>query len=270
MMLPNLLARPILVACVSIGFSPTFWNTVVQNELRTARRDREQTGKEEGVGQLTRLFGSKYRACYALALAIFTLGLIREALFTQAIDFDTASPDFVPFQLDALHPALCGAAPVALSAAGEASVFAYFGHFGPVLAALFGDASLTKNNAQGSSPVFACDYAAAVAAVLGGIFVAAAYIRLGITGTYLGDYFGILLPARITGFPFSVLEDPMYDGAVMLVVAQAVLARSVVGLVLSLWMWIVYQLAERYENPHTERIYREAAERKKRASPKTH
>jgi len=38
---------------------------------------------------------------------------------------------------------------------------------------------------------------------------------LGITGTYLGDYFGILMDARVTGFPFNVLENPMYIGSTM-------------------------------------------------------
>lgn len=50
-----------------------------------------------------------------------------------------------------------------------------------------------------------------------------AYYRLGITGTYLGDYFGMFRDERITAFPFSVLDNPMYDGSSLLHLAEAVL-----------------------------------------------
>lgn len=33
--------------------------------------------------------------------------------------------------------------------------------------------------------------------------------RLGVVGTYLGDYFGILMEERVTAFPFNVMDDPM-------------------------------------------------------------
>lgn len=41
---------------------------------------------------------------------------------------------------------------------------------------------------------------------IGMIFVVSSSIRLGITGTYCGDYFGILMKERVTGFPFNVAE----------------------------------------------------------------
>lgn len=50
-----------------------------------------------------------------------------------------------------------------------------------------------------------------------------AYYRLGITGTYLGDYFGIFRDERITAFPFNVLNNPMYDGSSMNHLAEALL-----------------------------------------------
>lgn len=50
-----------------------------------------------------------------------------------------------------------------------------------------------------------------------------AYCRLGITGTYLGDYFGIFRDERITAFPFNVLNNPMYDGSSMNHLAEALL-----------------------------------------------
>ena len=57
--------------------------------------------------------------------------------------------------------------------------------------------------------------AAAFLVVLGLVFVLSSMWALGITGTYLGDYFGILMDARVTGFPFNVLENPMYIGSTM-------------------------------------------------------
>lgn len=50
---------------------------------------------------------------------------------------------------------------------------------------------------------------------VGSILVASSMFRLGITGTYLGDYCGILMDARVTGFPFNVLSNPMYDGSTL-------------------------------------------------------
>mmetsp|Transcript_12319 Transcript_12319/g.39012 ORF Transcript_12319/g.39012 Transcript_12319/m.39012 type:complete len:182 (-) Transcript_12319:356-901(-) len=44
---------------------------------------------------------------------------------------------------------------------------------------------------------------------LGTLFVLSSYAALGLTGTYLGDYCGILMDEPVTGFPFSVLEHPM-------------------------------------------------------------
>jgi len=51
--------------------------------------------------------------------------------------------------------------------------------------------------------------------VVGNVLVGSTYLRLGITGTYLGDYFGILMKERVTGFPFSVFENPMYLGSTL-------------------------------------------------------
>lgn len=59
--------------------------------------------------------------------------------------------------------------------------------------------------------------------VMGLTFFIGAYYRLQITGTYLGDYFGILRDERITKFPFSVLDNPMYDGSSIFHFAEAVL-----------------------------------------------
>lgn len=57
--------------------------------------------------------------------------------------------------------------------------------------------------------------AAVILFVVGQIFVVTSMWALGVTGTYLGDYCGILMKTRVTGFPFNVLNDPMYVGSAM-------------------------------------------------------
>ena len=85
---------------------------------------------------------------------------------------------------------------------------------------------------------------------------------LGVTGTYLGDYFGILMDSMVTGFPFNVLSDPMYVGSTLNFVAVALWFARPAGLVLSALVWLTYRVALCFEGPFTARIYREAAEKK--------
>jgi hypothetical protein len=42
----------------------------------------------------------------------------------------------------------------------------------------------------------------------GSVLVLSSYYRLGITGTYLGDYFGIYMNSRITALPLQRLREP--------------------------------------------------------------
>lgn len=56
---------------------------------------------------------------------------------------------------------------------------------------------------------------------LGQLFVLTSTYALGITGTFLGDYFGILMDHRVEGFPFNVLRDPMYVGSTLCFSATA-------------------------------------------------
>jgi len=92
--------------------------------------------------------------------------------------------------------------------------------------------------------------------------VASAYIRLGIIGTYLGDYFGMLLPGKIEGFPFNITSCPMYDGSSINFLAFAVYERSIVGACISLLVFIAYRVACIFEDSFTEQIYAEAAPKK--------
>ncbi|XP_070250011.1 phosphatidylethanolamine N-methyltransferase isoform X3 [Myotis yumanensis] len=47
----------------------------------------------------------------------------------------------------------------------------------------------------------------------GSVLVLSSFSALGFTGTFLGDYFGILKEARVTTFPFNILDNPMYWGS---------------------------------------------------------
>ncbi|XP_044035128.1 phosphatidylethanolamine N-methyltransferase isoform X1 [Siniperca chuatsi] len=56
-------------------------------------------------------------------------------------------------------------------------------------------------------------YAGVTLMVLGTLLVVSSFLSLGFTGTFLGDYFGILMDEKVTGFPFNITENPMYWGS---------------------------------------------------------
>ncbi|KAF9221837.1 phospholipid methyltransferase [Gyrodon lividus] len=91
--------------------------------------------------------------------------------------------------------------------------------------------------------------------VLGQIFVVTSTYALGVTGTFLGDYFGILMDHRVEGFPFNVLRDPMYVGSTLCFTATALWYERPVGLLVTLYVYIVYAIALRFEGPFTDMIY---------------
>jgi phosphatidylethanolamine N-methyltransferase len=70
---------------------------------------------------------------------------------------------------------------------------------------------------------------------------------LGVTGTYLGDYFGILMDHRVTSFPFSVTDAPMYHGSMLSFLGTALWFGKPAGLLLTAWVAVMYQIALRYE-----------------------
>lgn len=78
---------------------------------------------------------------------------------------------------------------------------------------------------------------------------------LGITGTYLGDYFGILMDHMVTGFPFNVTGSPMYYGSFMSFLGTALWYGKPAGIVLSFLVLVVYQIALSFEDPFTAGIY---------------
>ncbi|KAF9540960.1 Phosphatidyl-N-methylethanolamine N-methyltransferase [Mortierella hygrophila] len=177
--------KRIWFAVASIVFNPTFWNIVARKEYRTKF--------------ITRMFnGNGLHGCYALAATIFTLGLIRDAVFKYAVDAQPKAQCMDHWFLQAL---------------------AYF--------------------------LFA----------VGNIFVLSSMWVLGVTGTYLGDYFGILMDERVTSFPFNVNDNPMYNGTVMIFLGTALWSLSPAGVYLSCIVHFVYRIALRFEGPFTTDIY---------------
>jgi hypothetical protein len=57
--------------------------------------------------------------------------------------------------------------------------------------------------------------------VIGQIFIVTSTRSLGITGRFLGDYFGIIMDARVETFPYNVFHNPIYVGSTMCFAATA-------------------------------------------------
>jgi len=91
--------------------------------------------------------------------------------------------------------------------------------------------------------------------ILGQIFVLSSFYKLGITGTFLGDYCGILMDAPVTTFPFNILSNPMYIGSTLSFLALALYYISPVGILLTIEVYIVYQIALLFEGSYTKWIY---------------
>ncbi|XP_071975951.1 phosphatidylethanolamine N-methyltransferase [Engystomops pustulosus] len=97
----------------------------------------------------------------------------------------------------------------------------------------------------------------------GGVLVISSFLALGFVGTYLGDYFGILMEKKVTGFPFNIMENPMYWGSTINYLGLALLGSSPAGLLLTAVVALCYKVAIMFEGPFTEMIYRNKAKSKK-------
>ncbi|KAF8315657.1 phospholipid methyltransferase [Clavulina sp. PMI_390] len=182
------------ISLAAIAFNPTFWNIVARSEYRSKT--------------ITKIFGGNaYYGCYALALTIFSLGMVRDALYHNALQ-DQPGSDLIPKAIAQ-----------------------------PLAAALF---------------------------VIGQTLVISSTWALGVTGTFLGDYFGILMDHRVEGFPFNLLSDPMYDGSTMCFAATALWYGKPAGLFITAFVYIVYGFALRFEGPFTEAIYAAKAKREQK------
>lgn len=101
---------------------------------------------------------------------------------------------------------------------------------------------------------------------IGQLFVLTSFYRLGFIGTFLGDYFGFLMDAPVTGFPFNILSNPMYIGATMSFAGHALMQASASGLLYTVWVYAIYRAALELEEPFTHYIY--AQREKKRTAGK--
>ncbi|KAF8867255.1 phospholipid methyltransferas-like protein [Acephala macrosclerotiorum] len=177
--------KSLAIAVASIAFNPIFWNTVARQEYHNKL--------------LTKLAGgNSLRACYGLAVTIFSLGIFRDFLYERALRDQPT------------HPLL------------ESAVSTYIAY-------------------------------AFMAA--GNILVVSSMWALGVTGTYLGDYFGILMDDIVTGFPFNVTASPMYYGSTMTFLGSALWYGKPAGILLTAEVLIVYLIALKYEDPFTAEIY---------------
>ncbi|XP_066833794.1 phosphatidylethanolamine N-methyltransferase isoform X3 [Anser cygnoides] len=69
-------------------------------------------------------------------------------------------------------------------------------------------------------------YSGLVVLAVGTLFVISSFLALGFTGTFLGDYFGILMEAKVTSFPFSVLDNPMYWGSTAIYLGWSLMRKK--------------------------------------------
>ncbi|BCR86990.1 bifunctional phosphatidyl-N-methylethanolamine N-methyltransferase/phosphatidyl-N-dimethylethanolamine N-methyltransferase [Aspergillus chevalieri] len=90
---------------------------------------------------------------------------------------------------------------------------------------------------------------------VGSVLVLSSMYALGVTGTYLGDYFGILMDAPVTGFPFNVTGSPMYWGSTLNFLGVALYHGKVAGIALTAEVFILYWFALQWEDPFTAGIY---------------
>ena len=93
-------------------------------------------------------------------------------------------------------------------------------------------------------------------ALIGQFFTLSSFWKLGFYATFLGDYFGIFVhDAPITSFPFNVVNDPMYWGSTVSYLGIALIQNSPAGILLTLWVAIVYKVAISQESKMLTIIY---------------
>ncbi|MCJ1314192.1 Phosphatidyl-N-methylethanolamine N-methyltransferase [Agyrium rufum] len=125
--------------------------------------------------------------------------------------------------------------------------------------------------AQPSHPLLLGPYIPYIAYALiagGNVLVLTSMWALGVTGTYLGDYFGILMKDRVTSFPFNITDAPMYYGSTMSFLGTALLYGKPAGILLTVEVLFVYMIALRFEDPFTAKIYAKRAEEERAGKKK--
>ncbi|KAJ7873307.1 phospholipid methyltransferase-domain-containing protein [Mycena olivaceomarginata] len=90
---------------------------------------------------------------------------------------------------------------------------------------------------------------------IGNFLVAVSYFRLGFYGTFCGDYFV---------FPYNIMDNPMYVGAKLCFVGAAFWYERPAGLLVSLYVHLVYSTALHFEGPFTDMIYKNRGRQSRR------
>ncbi|SCU82392.1 LAME_0C00870g1_1 [Lachancea meyersii CBS 8951] len=184
------------LALFFVVFNPTFWNIAARLEYNTHF--------------ITKIAGSPKRGCYLLAFTIFSLGIVRDYFYHQALGLQKTS------------------------------------------AALDNDTVKTVGMALTG---------------VGQILVVTSMYQLGVTGTYLGDYFGILMERIVTSFPFNVSNNPMYHGSTLTFLGTALYYGKAAGVFATLLVNLMYNIAQQFEEPFTAKIYaKRDSERAEKAS----
>ncbi|KAF2120529.1 phospholipid methyltransferase-domain-containing protein [Lophiotrema nucula] len=111
-------------------------------------------------------------------------------------------------------------------------------------------------------------YSAIPLFLIGNTLVLTSMYALGVTGTYLGDYFGILMDAPVTTFPFNVTDAPMYHGSTLSFLATAIWKGKPAGVALTVLVAGAYEIARTYEDPFTTMIYKKRDEERKKGGAK--
>lgn len=91
--------------------------------------------------------------------------------------------------------------------------------------------------------------------VIGAILVISSGYQLGFSGSFMGDYFGLLLEEKVTNFPFNIVDDPMYVGSGLIYLGFSFQHASIVGMILTGFIAISYVVAILFERPFTVQIY---------------
>lgn len=111
--------------------------------------------------------------------------------------------------------------------------------------------------------------ATAIASFLtGNVLVLSSMWALGITGTYLGDYFGILMDDIVTSFPFNVCNNPMYYGSSLSFLGTALWFKKPAGVFVTAFVFVMYIIALRFEEPFTAGIYAKREQERRKESAK--
>lgn len=250
--LPNS-SSVVLAASLLVGL-PASWTVVARNEYHHHT--------------LQRLLGSKKAAAYSLAGAIFMISLWRDAAFINAIEKNPIPiiPEDEEENSSSIHFSNQRNEHVDDGKKNNNS-----GH------AEKGEKNLSKKCpcSRYSSLQRIADMRKGLVRLLGGskrvikgmrwasyllmgvstTLVLSSTAKLGITGTYLGDYCGILKDEIVTGFPFNILNNPMYTGGAGNFFALALRANNALGVGLAVLSAMVYVVVSKLEGPFTAMIY---------------